>query len=147
MSVAKTLEEVEAFGVALHLHGQKIRIWYPSAQQREELVEKVSFLRSHRGELVEVLRMRTIVAEMHPGVRLVEWNLKRPPVGIDTCSVVTDPALFARSTLAQLNAALGNPRRWMGWTVAQLIDRLLQVGVIVAIELTSSDGLPNERNK
>lgn len=68
------------------------------------------------------------------GVRLLNWNLKQPPVAIDTCSVVTDPALFARSTLEQLKVALENPKRWVGWTVAQLMDRLAQVGVVVALK-------------
>jgi hypothetical protein len=71
---------------------------------------------------------------MPSGVRLVHWNLKEPPVVIDTCSVVTDPSLFARSTLEQLGVALAEPKRWVGWSVPQLIDRLAQVGVTVALE-------------
>jgi hypothetical protein len=71
---------------------------------------------------------------MPSGVRLLTWNLKQPPVAIETCSVVIDPALFASSTLEQLRIALENPKRWVGWTVPQLIDRLAQVGVIVALE-------------
>src|SRR2546430_13150067 len=54
-----------------------------------------------------------------PGVRLVSWNLKNPPIAIETCSVVTDPALFAKTTLEQLREALANPRRWVGWSILQ----------------------------
>jgi hypothetical protein len=71
---------------------------------------------------------------MPAGVRLVHWNLKEPPVAIDTCSVVIDPALFARSTLEQLRVALAQPKRWVGWSIPQLIDRLAQVGVTVTLE-------------
>jgi len=78
---------------------------------------------------------------MPTGVRLINWNLKEPPIAIDICSVVTDPPLFARSTLEQLGAALAEPKRWVGWSVPQLIDRLAQVGVIVALE---SEGKLNE---
>jgi len=69
-----------------------------------------------------------------PGVRLIEWKLKEPPVAVETCAVVTDTALFARTTLEQLRTALAQPKRWIGWSVPQLIDRLAQVGVIVALE-------------
>ena len=72
------------------------------------------------------------------GVHLVRWDLREPPVAIDTCSVVTDSALFASTTLEQLRAALANPKRWVGWSVAQLIDRLAQVGVTVTLEIYKS---------
>ena len=38
-----------------------------------------------------------------------------------------DPSLFARTTIEQLRAALANPKRWVGWSVRQLLDRLHQV--------------------
>jgi hypothetical protein len=44
------------------------------------------------------------------GVRLVAWSLKEPPVAIESCSVVAQPALFARATLEQLRVALADPR-------------------------------------
>jgi hypothetical protein len=68
-----------------------------------------------------------------PGVRLIEWNLK-DPVPIETCAIVAVPALFAESTLAQLAIALAQPKRWVGWSVPQLIDRLSQVGVQIEID-------------
>jgi hypothetical protein len=72
---------------------------------------------------------------MPPGVRLIRWNLKAPPVAIEMCSVVVHPAQFATTTLEQLRVALGEPRRWVDWTVPQSIDRLAQVGVIVTLSL------------
>ena len=71
---------------------------------------------------------------MPPGVRLISWNLKDPPVAIETCAVVIGTALFARTTLEQLRIAIEKPTRWVGWTVPQLVDRLAQVGVVVALE-------------
>jgi hypothetical protein len=64
-------------------------------------------------------------------VRLIEWRLKNPPVMLETSAIVTDPQLFAITTLEQLRIAVEKPRRWMGWSVPQLIDRLAQVGVRV----------------
>ena len=34
----------------------------------------------------------------------------------------------------QLGVALAQPKRWVGWSTPQLIDRLAQVGVIVTLE-------------
>jgi hypothetical protein len=111
----------------------------------EELPATVNPLPGH-GEVAELLKMRGTIPPMPPGVRLVEWKLKEPPVAIETCAVVTDPALFASTTLEQLRTALANPRRCVGWSVPQLIDRLAQVGVTVALdesETTRKSGRQN----
>jgi hypothetical protein len=47
--------------------------------------------------------------------------------------------LFARTTLEQLRIALAAPKRWVGWTIPQLIDRLAQVGVRVALESAAQE--------
>jgi hypothetical protein len=75
------------------------------------------------------------IAQIHPRIRLIEWHLKEPPVALESCAVVTDPDLFAKTTLEQLRIALKNPKRWVGWSVPQLVDRLAQVGVCVEIEI------------
>jgi hypothetical protein len=80
---------------------------------------------------------------MPAGVRLIEWNLKQPPVAIETCAVVTDSGLFARTTLEQLRIALAGPKRWVGWSVPQLIDRLAQVGVRVALAPVTQERFSN----
>jgi hypothetical protein len=66
-------------------------------------------------------------------IRLVHWNLKDSPVRLDGCSVVTDTKRFAITTLEQLRIAMGNPKRWVGWSAAQLVERLDQVGVSVVL--------------
>lgn len=83
---------------------------------------------------LEVPTVTGTVPSMPSDVRLIEWMLKEPPIAIETCAVVTGAALFARSTLEQLRVALENPKRWVGWTVPQLIDRLAQVGVRMSLE-------------
>jgi hypothetical protein len=73
------------------------------------------------------------IPPMPLGVCLLTWRLREPPVVIDTCSVVIDPYRFALTTLEQLRLATAEPGRWVGWTVPQLVDRLHQVGVHVAL--------------
>ncbi len=77
--------------------------------------------------------------DMPPGIRLIGWSLKDPPILIETCAIVTDPEPFARRTLDQLRIALAEPRRWVGWSVPQLIDRLAQVGVIVVLDAAETE--------
>ena len=129
----EVLAEIEAAGVALQLDEEKVRIRYSEEPQREHLAGQVNFLRAHRHEVVEWLKARATTPSMPSGVRLLKWDLKETPVAIEACAVVTDPALFARTTLEQLAIALAQPKRWVGWTVPQLIDRLHQVGVDVAL--------------
>jgi len=52
---------------------------------------------------------------------------------------VTNSVLFARTTLEQLRIALAHPKRWVGWSVPQMIDRLAQVGVTVEIEANGGE--------
>ena len=134
MSLSQVVDEVEAVGIALRLDGERIRIRFPEPRQRQELAQQISFLRAHRAQITEFLRIRHSIPAMPPGVRLVSWNLGKPPVAIETCAIVTDPALFARSALDQLRTALTHPERWVGWSVPQLMDRLEQVGVSVALD-------------
>jgi hypothetical protein len=77
---------------------------------------------------------RQTAPDLPHGIRLVKWILNEPPVAIEACAVVVNPGLFARMTLEQLGIALAHPKRWVGWSVPQLIDRLAQVGVVVMLE-------------
>jgi len=127
---AELVERVELAGGTLALHGDRITYDLP-----EEIAPMLEELRAHRDEVVRVLQQRQEVPAIPPGVRLIGWNLKEPPVAIETCSVVIDPARFAKSTLLQLQAALKG-KRWLAghWTTVELIERLKQVGVEVEMD-------------
>ena len=66
------MSEVEATGTLLLLDGEHIRIRYLEAQQRDELADQIAFLRAHRNEVAECLRIRGTAPPMPPGVRLIE---------------------------------------------------------------------------
>jgi hypothetical protein len=137
-AVAQALMEVETLGVELRMEAEKVVMRFPAEELRNELSGQLAFLRMHRHEVMNFLRKREVIPLMPRGVRLVEWNLKEPPVAIEVCAVVVNPSMFARTTLAQLGVALAEPSRWVGWTVPQLIDRLAQVGV--AVEVSQETG-------
>ena len=129
----EVLTEIEAAGATLRIEGNKVRIVFVDDLQRNRLAHQVSFLRQHRDDVMEWLKARATVPEMPTGIRLLHWKLKEPPVAIEMCAVVTDPAQFARITLEQLAISVSEPGRWVGWTVPQLVDRLAQVGVGVRV--------------
>lgn len=122
------VERIESIGGVLILQGDCITYDLPPEIDVDEL-------RAHRDEVVRVLQQRQEVPAMPPGITLISWDLKRPPVAIETCSVVINPASFAKSTLLQLRAALAG-KHWAAghWTTAELIERLRQVGVEVEID-------------
>jgi uncharacterized protein DUF3631 len=72
-----------------------------------------------------------LIPPMPPGVALLSWGLKQPPITIAPGEVVTDSARFSRACLEQLRNTLANPRRRAAWTVQQLVERLALVGVMV----------------
>ena len=124
----QVIESVRAAGGTLAIHGRRIRCRLPEGATH--LLEE---LRRCRNDVEMTLRRRESTPAMPPGVLLLEWRLKEPPVAIETYAVVTDPALFAATTVEQLRVALSNPKRWVGWSVPQLIERLAQVGVTVKL--------------
>jgi hypothetical protein len=132
MSPIKTMEKLEAEGIAFRLEGEKVLVWFPDPQMRNALAEQIAFLRAHKIDVAQFLLIRTKFTHMPTGICLRHCHLKQPPVAIETGATVTNPALFATATLDQLKTALLFPRRWVGWHVPQLIHRLAQVGVIVA---------------
>jgi hypothetical protein len=121
------LDEMTQRGVTARVDGETLRL-KPRQALDDNLLARI---KEHKPEIIRAL---ATIPPMPEGIRLVKWNLKEPPVAIETCAVVTDPALFARSTMEQLRTALARPKRWIGWSVLQLIDRLAQVGVTVAPE-------------
>lgn len=109
MNVAEVIDVAEAKGARFRLDGDKVRVWYPDEEHREELATQVSLLRERRTEVAAFLKVRSVIPAMPPGVRLVGWNLKEPPVAIEYHAVVTDTARFASATLGELHERLTNP--------------------------------------
>lgn len=127
MNVAEgVVERIEGMGGVLAVNGERIRARLP-----DDAAHLLEELRAHKDEVLSLLRRRKEIPPVPPGVRLILWSLRNPPIAIESCAVVTDTTLFARTTLEQLRVALENPKRWVGWSVPQLVERLAQVGVVV----------------
>jgi hypothetical protein len=131
--VLSRIEELGGF-IALDRDGS-IRYRVPKDSVEARVLLETA--KTERGALLAYLRVRQaaqVFSAPPAGIRLIECRLKEPPVAIETYSLVFDPVLFANTTMEQLRLALGSPKRWVGWTVSQLIERLAQVGVTVEFE-------------
>ena len=74
------------------------------------------------------------IPPMPPGVTLIAWNPKHPPVGISYCAVVNDVEGFIADTLTQLGKLLDSKAEPETTSeLRDLVDALEQCGVIVQI--------------
>jgi hypothetical protein len=129
MTAIEVLRAVEKAGGSLALNRGRIKYSIP-----RPATWLVSELRQQRGEIVALLQQRTASLSMPPGVRLVRWAPKEPPVLLHQCSVVIDVEKFISATLAQLWARLEGKDFLAGnWPQRELIERLEQVGVEVEV--------------
>jgi hypothetical protein len=118
MSVGMILDEIEAAGIALRIDGEKIRIRFQEPQQREMLAPQVAFLRAHRDEVAEYLRVR----ELSDGGRgLYFWGSDRDGTPRDYYGWRTHVALDA---ICQIPAPEGLAV-WLGKNASFLYRKLL----------------------
>jgi hypothetical protein len=133
MNASEVLDAVQDLGGSLTLNGERIQYEIPTSADW-----LITELRQHRGELVELLKECEIPPLMPPGVRLVKWEPKKPPVAIVRMGIVTNVDKFIGATLRELRARLDSKDFLAGnWPLRELVDRLEQVGVMVSIESTS----------
>jgi hypothetical protein len=101
MTPSELIEAVAEAGGTLELKDDKVR--YQMPPERAHLVEE---LRQQREGIKVLLLGRRISAALPPGVRLLSWQPKEPPVILTRHSVVTDVEGFTTMTLEQLRVAL-----------------------------------------
>jgi hypothetical protein len=73
---------------------------------------------------------------------IVKDEFKTGPVRLSPHETVTDTFKFAMSTFAQLRKKLENPGAHVGWTVAQLLERLQAVGLTVVVDKEFVQAIP-----
>jgi hypothetical protein len=130
MNASEVLDVVQNLGGSLTLNGERIQYEIPTSADW-----LITELRQHREELVELLRGCEIPPPMPPGVRLLKWKPKTPPVAIVRMGIVTNVDKFIGATLRELRARLEGKDFLAGnWSLRELVDRLEQVGVAVKVE-------------
>jgi hypothetical protein len=142
MTALEVMDAVKEAGGLLVLNGNRIKYTIPKAA-----TWLVTELRNQREEVSELLRERAVPSQMPPGVRLLKWKPKAPPIAIIHMGIVTDVDKFVAATLLQLKARLEGKDFLAGnWSLRQIVDRLEQVGLLVKVESTPSVGRRDEQN-
>lgn len=144
MTAIEVLQAVEKAGGSVVLNGEHIKYSIP-----KPAAWLVAELRQQRDKIVPLLQQRTALPPMPPGVRLVRWAPKQPPVVLQRCFIVIDVEKFISATLAQLRARLeGNDFLAGNWSERELVERLEQLGAEVEVERdlrpTKHDGAFND---
>jgi hypothetical protein len=130
MTAIEVLHAVEKAGGSLRLNGGQIKYTIP-----KPAVWLVTELKHHREELIGLLKEGESPPSMPPGVRLLKWEPKAPPIAIVHMGIVTNVDRFVAATLLQLRARLEGRDSLAGnWSLRELVDRLEQVGVLVTVE-------------
>ncbi len=130
MNAPEVIEAVQNVGGSLALSGERIQYALPNSA-----VWLVTELKQHRDELVGLLREEGTPPPMPPGVRLLKWQPKNPPIAIVRMGIVSNVPKFVAATLLQLRARLEGKDFLAGnWSLRELVERLEQVGVAVEIE-------------
>lgn len=129
MTAVELVEAVQEAGGSLTLNGDRIKYILP-----KPAAWLVGELRQQKAEVVRLLQLRTAIPPMPPGISLVKWEPKEPPVAIVHMGVVTDVPKFVAATLRELEARLQGKDSLAGnWSLRELAERLEQVGVEVEV--------------
>lgn len=130
MTAIELLNAVENVGGSLVLNGSQIKYAIP-----KRAMWLISELKQNREELIGFLRVERTPPPMPPGVRLLKWEPKTPPVAIVRMGIVSNVDKFIGATLRELQARLEGKDFLAGnWSLSELVDRLEQVGVEVGVE-------------
>jgi hypothetical protein len=133
MTAIEVLHAVEKAGGSLTLNGGQIKYTIP-----KRAAWLVPELKQNREDLMGLLKEGGTPPPMPPGVRLLKWQPKDPPIAIVHMGIVSNVDKFVAATLLQLRARLEGKDSLAGnWSLRELVDRLEQVGVAVEIESTS----------
>jgi hypothetical protein len=137
MNAPDLLEAVQNAGGSLRLNGRRIQYALP-----DSAVWLLTELKQNRDDLVALLREREDPPPMPPGVRLLKWLPKSPPLAIVRMGIVSNVHEFIAATLLQLRARLECKDFLAGrGPLRELVDRLEQVGVEVCVESAQSSDL------
>jgi hypothetical protein len=130
MTATEVLDAVGRAGGSLALNGGQIKYTIPKGA-----AWLLHELKQNRKDLIKLLRENGNPPLMPPGVRLLKWEPKTPPVAVVRMGIVSNVDKFIGATVRQLRARLEGKDFLAGnWSLRELVDRLEQVGVHVQVE-------------
>jgi hypothetical protein len=133
--VARWMEEVVRLGGTFELRGDRVTVEYSEdvAEVLDPILEK---LRPKREEVRQLLYKHPpgVLAPpecppLPPGVRLVRYAPKTPPVLVAPWSVVTDVKKFIAAYLRSLDWRLKHPKGYAAAPLPEILAKLAEVGL------------------
>jgi hypothetical protein len=139
VGVAEAIKEFESRGGRLLFEGADVSVTYPR-EQKDEIQAVVRTLRANRDRVIEMVRERQGVPApskcppLPPGVRLVSYRPKAPPVALALVSIVNDVDRFILAYLGDLRWRLAHPNTHACAPLREILTKLAEVGVELAID-------------
>jgi hypothetical protein len=138
--VVELIAEFEARGGEFGFDGNQINVQYPP-ERREALALILETLRANREAVAALVceRFRGVAAParcppLPPGVRLVNYTPKKPPVAVAPISIVTDVDKFIQAYLMDLGHRLQYPETHACASLPEILAKLAEVGLELALE-------------
>ncbi len=139
----RLMADFERLGGTFKLADARVKVEYPE-DVRESVRPILEQLRSRKEEVRQLLYKHppgTLApAEcppLPPGVKLVRYAPKPPPVLLAPWSVVTDVEKFIRAELCDLEWRLKHPKGYAAPPLPEILSKLAEVGV--ELELVRAD--------
>jgi hypothetical protein len=137
LTVLEAIETLEGFGCVVRIEGDRLKVRGPN---RPEVAALVSDLRARREEALRIARERgsgpptpkELEESLPPGVRVIRYAPKTPPVAVAPVSVVTDVGKFIRAYVEDLKFRLEHPETYACARLDEILAKLADVGVELA---------------
>jgi len=129
------------------VEGDRVKVRFPP-ERRKALTPFLNTLRANRDAVAALVRARfcgvPAAAEcppLPPGVRLVKYAPKAPPVAVAPVSIVTDVDKFIRAYLRDLGHRLQHPKTHACAPLPEILTKLAEVGLELEIPVVERKGV------
>jgi hypothetical protein len=138
ISAIDVLDRLAAFGCAVRIEGEKLKVRGPNLP---EVAALVSELHARRDDAFSILRdtesrplsLEEIQAALPSGVTLVSYGPKQAPFTVAPVSVVTNAGKFFRVYLRDLRWQLEHPDGYAAPPLPNILSKLADAGLELRI--------------
>ena len=138
ISAIDVLDRLAAFGCAVRIEGEKLKVRGPNLP---EVAALVSELHARRDDAITILRdtggrppsIEEIQAALPSGVTLGSYRPRQAPFAVAPVSVVTNAGLFFRAYLRDLRWRFEHPEGYAAPPLTDILSKLADAGLELKI--------------